>query len=207
MPVILDVLRQFDRTIWQIANPASAGGVVLLSWTVTPPPVDAGVPACVARVIAETLCSVGVVTYAGDDKDEDFRWKEEVVIRRALHRCKLALFSASSTVEVLPAFTSALHDWSMNAQWLVVTDRATRKTGIVGVVKALYEDWKLPDPWPDGLVMIVQAAVDGDGAACFSANQSVEERFMQALSDVAGKAIIELRADPHRPRMDTDAHR
>ena len=196
MAVILDIFHRFDPANWQTSRPTSTGTAVLITWTVAPAPVDAGIPVCVARVIAEALCSLGAVIYAGDDKDERFRCAADVVIWRGLRRFKLALFCASSAVQLLPAFTSAMHDWSMNAQWLVVTDSTTVENGVIAVVKTLYEDWTLPDQWPPGVIMIVQAAVDGDGAACFSANKSTDERFVQALGGSARATGMELRIDP-----------
>jgi hypothetical protein len=193
--VILEILHQFDPAIWQTKSQTSTGTSVLITWTVAPPPIDAGIPLCVARVFAEALCSFGAVIYAGDDKDENFRCAVDVVVRRGLRRLRLVLFCANSPAQLLPAFTSARHDWSMNAQWLVVTDSTTKENGVIAVVKTLYEDWILPDQWPPGVIMIVQAAVDGDGAACFSANKSVEERFLQALGGSARAAGMELQID------------
>jgi hypothetical protein len=62
-------------------------------------------------------------------------------------------------------------------------------------VETLYRDWKLPDPWPEDVAVIVQAAVDGDGAACFSADRDMEERLILALGEAARVAGMELTID------------
>jgi hypothetical protein len=141
-----------------------------------------------------------MVIYAGDAQNEHFRCAEKVLVRRGLHRLKLTLFCASSVTQLLPAFTSATHDWSMNAQWLVVSDSYKPEDDIIAAVKTLYEDWRLPDQWPSGAKMIVQAAVDGDGACCFSANKAVENGFIAALTESAKAADIKLRIDPDNYR-------
>jgi hypothetical protein len=199
--VSLDIFHQFDAAMWQTTPAGSAGSALLFTWALTPPPPDGGMPESVARVFGGALCSIGPVIYAGDDESADFRWAEEAVSepqwsearRRGFRRFKLALFRASSAAQLLPAFTSGRHNWSMNAQWLVVLDSPAPADHMVAVVKTLYEDWTLPDRWPLGVAMIVQAAVDGDGAACFSANKAMEERFVRALGESARAAGIELR--------------
>lgn len=195
MAVSLDIFHQFDAAMWHTTPAGSAGCSLLFTWTLTPPPVDGGMPQSVARMFGGALCSIGPVVYAGDDEGADSRCSEEAVIRRGLRRFKLALFRAGSAEQVLPAFTSGRHNWSMNAQWLVVLDSPAVLNHMLAVVKTLYEDWRLPDRWPSGVAMIVQAAVDGDGAACFSANKAVEERFVRALGESAGAAGVALRID------------
>jgi hypothetical protein len=194
--VTLELLHDFDPVQWQTAPPLRPpGSSVLLTWTMTPPPVDAGIPEPVAHVFAEALCSVGPVIYAGDDVDRDFRLAEDVVVRRGLRQLHLAVFQAGSVAELLPAFSDARHDWAMNAQWLVVMDPSRTASPIDAVLKELYQEWSLPEPLPEGIAMIVQAAVDGDGAACHLARQSVEQRFVSALSTSAQTAGFALRID------------
>jgi hypothetical protein len=194
--ITLELLHRFDPVQWQTA-PAlpPPGSSVLFTWKVEPPPEDAGIPEVIAQVFAEALCSIGPVIYAGDDSDADFRLKEDVTVRRGLSQLHLALFRATSVAELLPAFSDARHDWSMNAQWLVAVDSAEVAGGIGGVVRELYQEWRLPEPWPVGVAMIVQAAVDGDGAACYSVGRAVEERFVRALELSAKAAGFELRID------------
>lgn len=196
MAVTLDVFHEFDPTVWQIASPAAAGSSLLLTWRVTPQPPDGGMPDCVMQVFAQALCSMGPVVFAGDEEDGDSRCFQELVIRRGLRRLNLALYCANSIAQLLPAFASGRHDWSMNAQWLVVMGSRTADNDIVAAVRTLYEEWALPEPWPSGALMIVQAAVDGDGAACFSANKTVEEVFVEALGKSARAADFEMRIDP-----------
>ena len=197
MAITLELLHRFDPVLWQTA-PAlpPPSSTVLLTWKVMPPPVDAGIPEVIAQVFAEALCSIGPVIYAGDDRDRDFRLKEDVTARRGLRRLRLALYRAASVAEVLPAFSDARHDWSMNAQWLVVVDSAGVANRIGEVLRELYQDWRLPEQWPVGVAMIIQAAVDGDGAACHSAGRAVEDRFVRTLGLSAKAAGFDLRIDP-----------
>jgi hypothetical protein len=196
--VSLDVFHQFDPAIWRTTAARSAGSALLFTWTVTPPPRDGGMPESVAGVFAEALCVIGPVVYAGDDTGAggEPQWRE--AFRRGFRRFPLALFRATSAAELLPAFTSGRHSWPMGAQWLVVLDSPAPASHLVAVVKALYKDWMLPELWPSGVAMIVQAAVDGDGAACFSAHRAIEERFVRALGESGRAAGMQLRIDPGR---------
>ena len=60
------------------------------------------------------------------------------------------------------------------------------------IMKKLFEDWELPDMWPPEVAMIVQAAVDGDAAACFFASESVEQEFLAALAGESASAGFKL---------------
>lgn len=189
--VVLEIHREFDPVIWQTASRLPPGATrFLLTWQVSPPPVDAGMPEPIRPVFGEALCSLGAVLYGGDGQSGSFAGLE---LRRGLRRSPLALYRAATAAELLPAFESGRHDWSMSAQWLVVTRPASENAASI---QALYEDWALPAAWPPGWLLIVQAAVDGDGAACFSAGRDVEDRFLQALAASALAAGFTLRIDP-----------
>lgn len=108
----------------------------------------------------------------------------------------MALFYATSATNLLPAFADSAHDWSMNAQWLIVLELPGTTKSILDLARQLYEDWTVPERWPMGVSMIVQAAVDGDGAACHSVSHAVEEGFIDALSECTRAAGVELRIDP-----------
>ncbi len=184
MPVTLEVREQFDAKVWQTAEPRGVGWAGLLTWEVTQAPVDGGIPDEVARVFAAALCETGRVVYAGDG---------DAQARRTWQRNTETMFIADSVEEVLPAFNSGMHDWSMNAQWLVIMDAAADPGAVLDAGKKLYEDWTLPSGWPSGVKMIVQAAVDGDGAACYCADQSIKRSFLVSLRRHAERAGMELR--------------
>jgi hypothetical protein len=193
----LDILHRFDAKNWHTAPPPSVPGAttVLFTWTMTPPWLDAGIPEPVARLFAEALCSIGPVVYAGEHSSE-LHPAEKLIIRRGFRRFNMALFCATSAADLLPAFSDSAHDWSMNAQWLIVVDLPGTTQNILDLARVLYGDWTMPECWPVGVRMIVQAAVDGDGAACHSVSEAIEERFIAALNDCAHAAGVELRIDP-----------
>jgi hypothetical protein len=192
----LDILHGFDAKNWQTAPPPSGpGATVLFTWTTTPPWLDAGIPEPVARLFAEALCSIGPVVYAGE-QSSGLHPAEKLAIRRGFRRYNMALFCATSATDLLPAFSNSAHDWSMNAQWLIVLDLPGTTQNILDLARQLYEDWTMPECWPMGVRMIVQAAVDGDGAACHSVNHAIEEGFIEALSERTRAAGVELRINP-----------
>jgi hypothetical protein len=195
--ITLELLHHFDAVLWRTAPALSSpASTVLVTWTVIPPSVDAGIPEVIAAVFAEALCSIGPVIYAGDDSESDFRLKEQVIVSRGLRQVRLALFRAVSVANLLPAFSEPRHDWSMNAQWLVVVDSLETTQDLGTLFRELFGDWRLPERFPPGVAMIVQAAVDGDGAACHSVSRAVEERFVSTLLVSSQTAGFELRIDP-----------
>jgi hypothetical protein len=195
--IVLDIVHQFDPALWMATPRRSAGAVLLLTWTLTPQEPDAGIPDVIASVFAEALCSIGPVVYAGDGEDETGGPSRiaRVMIRRGFRRHELAVFHADSPAQLLPAFESATHNWSMNAQWLVVCRAPAMHEELEGVLEALYGDWALPEPWPQSVALIVQSAVDGDGAVCYSADETVEASFVMALGQSVRAANVELRID------------
>jgi hypothetical protein len=133
---------------------------------------------------------LGTVFYAADAEAETAATKiAEVRVRSGLRRRLLTLFRAQSENEVLSAFESGIHNWSLNAQWLMVTGPAALAFDrLEALTQTLYQEWRLPDPWPDGVLLIVQAGVDGDAAICHCLNRHIDERFCSLLGDSAKTA-------------------
>jgi hypothetical protein len=77
----------------------------------------------------------------------------------------------------------------MNAQWLIVTAPSGLEFQLLEpLARTLYQDWQLPAHWPEGLLLIVQAGVDGDAAICHCANSHVAETLLSALQIAATDA-------------------
>jgi hypothetical protein len=138
------------------------------------------------------------VLYGGDPGNQAAPEIAIIPLRRGMKRHRLSLFRALRAAELLPAFDSAVHDWAMNAQWLIVADRATAgeiQQNVHEVARILYEEWRLPEGWPAGVSMIVQAAVDGDGAGCYCADPGVEGQFIAALRAAASGQGFEVKLE------------
>ena len=202
--IVLDIRDEFDRLAWQIAQPIQSASTVLVTWTVTPEPVDAGMPMRVAEPFSDALAALGAVLFAGDpDHQTSVAAIRTIPLRRGLRRHDLFLFRASTGIQVLPAFSSGRHDWSMGAQWLVVIDRAAAvDTDLGALVKQLFED-SFPQRWPGALRVIIQAAVEGDGAACHCRDHAVRDELIGAMRRSAGAYGAQLRvnlASPGQPQ-------
>jgi len=197
---------QFDPGRWHVVEPPQAPGAgFLFGWTVTPDPVDAGIPQPVARVLAEAAVSIGTVFFGGDADPYGEKGSQQIRFRRHWWRSsELTVYRATSVETVLPAFDSARHDWSMNAQWLVVSDSSGLTPETATVLKTLYANWTLPDPWPAGIRMIIQSAIDGDAAACYVQDPAAQESFIKAVHQsavTAGMTVLRR----HRGRSFTDS--
>ena len=142
----------------------------------------------------------GISFTSNNDLDEG-RLLENYGRLRPAH--SIFLFRASTGIQVLPAFSSGRHDWSMGAQWLVVIDRAAAvDTDLGALVKQLFED-SFPQRWPGALRVIIQAAVDGDGAACHCRDPAVRDELIDAMQRSAGAYGAQLRvnmASPGQPQ-------
>ena len=190
-PLTLEIRHHFDPTQWQsVPLPPTPATSLLVTWTLDSPPIDGGMPPIVQSLFSAALCSLGTVFYAADSEAESAATLfAEIQIRQALRRRLLMLFRAQSPSEVLPAFESGLHNWSMNAQWLIVIAPSPLELDTLEpLARTLYQDWRLPTPWPAGVLLIVQAAVDGDAAICHCQDRQVAERLSDALAHAATHA-------------------
>ncbi len=192
----LEIEERFDGKRWQVCSAAAPASTVLLSWRVTPEPVDAGVPEPVARCLANALLRLGDVYFGGDESEAGVGEAPvaSIELRGGLRRHVLQLFCADEANAVLPAFDSAVHPWTRNAQWLLVSRRLVGRQGVdeglKELVQRLYREGKLPPLWPKGVAAIVQAAVDGDGAGCSFEDEEARERFLAAMGEAAAEAGI-----------------
>jgi hypothetical protein len=179
-------------------TPANAGPTILVTWSEQPPAVDAGIPAPIAAALASALVAIGELLFGADPSASGTAEALGTLrLQRGLRRTEVALFRAVSGEQLMPAFSDGVLDWSMGAQWIVVMASAGRSES-QDLLKHAYERGDLPAEWPSGVLMIVQAAVDGDGAACHCANNGVALRFVSALRlEAASRAIecIEVEAE------------
>ena len=189
------LFREYDAAKWQVL-PALPHPAVsfLFTWTVVPAPIDAGVPEPVATMLANALSSIGIVYFGADPGAENE--VAQVAVRRQLRSESISVVASRSVDAILPAFSSARHDWSQNAQWLVVSEegRAQPRTDwLAPLIRELYRDWSL-SAIPPKVSLVVQAAVDGDGAACHCKDASTAERLIECLragAEAAGFAFAE----------------
>jgi hypothetical protein len=109
--------------------------------------------------------------------------------RRAL------IFRAVDGSQLLPAFESGAHDWSMAAQWIVAGPSDDRSNDrIAAVLKTLLEEWKRPDDWPSDVSAIIQASVDGEAAGCHCRTRDIEDHLRDALRRCAAAHGIAVHA-------------
>jgi hypothetical protein len=193
-PSTIEIRKRFDSTRWQVApEDAHLGSTFLVTWTVQPEPVDAGIPPDIRTALADALCSQGACWFPGDEGSgapvARARLQRQLACREAL------IFRADDGSQLLPAFESGAHDWSMAAQWIVVGTSDDRSNDrIVAVLKTLLEEWKLPQDWPADVSAIIQAGVDGDAAGCHCRTRDVEDQLRDALRRCATRYGIAVHA-------------
>jgi hypothetical protein len=190
---VIEVRRHFDAIAWQVAaSRAPASATFLVTWTVMPEPVDAGIPSSVRDVLAEALCAVGSCWFAGD---EDSGVPVTTVrLRRALSLRTAPIFRVDRAEGLRPAFESGAHDWSMAAQWIVVAAGDGERARVIDVLRTLLEDWNLPGDWPPDVSAIIQAGVDGDAAGCHCRTQEIAGQLRDALERHGATHGIDVRA-------------
>jgi len=189
---VIEVRRHFDANAWQLAAPA-AGSTLLVTWTVVPEPPDAGLPAAIQPVLAEALCALGPCWFAGDPGSGQpvarVRLRRHILAREAL------IFRADRPQDLLPAFDSGAHDWSMAAQWIAVgaSSGGAAHERVVEVLESLLERWELPGDWPADVPAIIQAGVDGDAAGCHCRTREIEDALREALQRSAAAHGVAIR--------------
>ena len=187
----IETRHRFDPVLWgSVPLLAASASTVLVTWTLVPEPADGGMPPRVQVPFAATLCALGNVFYAADaDAARVATRVAEVSVKQGFRQRKLLLFRANSGPAVLPAFESGIHNWSANAQWLIVSSPSDLDPALLeALARTLYQDWRLPNPWPEAVMLIIQAGVDGDAAICHCKDRWVDERFCRALHIAATEA-------------------
>jgi hypothetical protein len=188
---VIELRRHFDSTAWQIASHlARPGSTLLITWTVEPEPVDAGIPPTVRTVLAEALCDLGPCWFAGDEEPGA---TATLLLRRKLASRRAFIFRADRPDELLPAFESGAHDWSMAAQWIVVAARDRADAEPADLVRSLLENWKIPAAWPAAVLAIIQAGADGDAAGCHFRTMEIEQEMRAAVERRANARGIAIR--------------
>src|SRR4051812_33169359 len=189
----IELKRRFDPRDWQIAaRSPEAAPTLLVTWQVEPEPVDAGVPPLIQTVLAEALCGIGPCWFAGDpDRGTPVA---TLSLRRGLSRRQAMIFRAERSAELLPAFESGAHDWSMAAQWIVVTSSHFRRDDVLPLIETLLVDWKLPAEWPEEVPLIVQAGADGDAAGCHCRTPQIADNLNGALRRSAAAHGVAVRS-------------
>jgi hypothetical protein len=209
-PLSLEVRHHFAPALWQSAPlPPEPASTVLVTWTSAAESIDrddGGMPPGVQVPFAAALCALGTVFYAADAEAQAIATQiVEVTVKQAFRRRQLSVFRACSAREVLPAFESGTNDWSMNAQWLVVAGPSGLETpSIESLARTLYQEWRLPIPWPESVLLLIQAGVDGDAAICHCMDRQIDEEFCTALRIAADEAgvgfeILDAEPNPDKP--------
>jgi hypothetical protein len=115
-------------------------------------------------------------------------------LRRSFRVRSASIFRADGATDLLRAFESGSHDWSMAAQWVVVAAKGgASRDGILAVLQHLLELWELPADWPADVSAIIQAGVDGDAAGCHCRTQQIERDLRDALLHHAAAHGIDVR--------------
>ncbi len=183
----IEVRHHFDPTLWKSAPlPPKPASTLLVTWTLHPEPVDGGMPPIVQSLFSAAVCALGTVYYAADAEAQTVATQiVEIQVRQSLRRHLITLFRAQSPNQVLPAFESGLHNWSLNAQWLLVTGPSPLPLdALEPLARTLYQDWHLPTPWPEDVLIIVQSGVDGDAAICHCRGSQIAEKLSNSLRQV-----------------------
>jgi hypothetical protein len=192
-PPVLEIRRQFDANAWQVTSPGPpSGATVLLTWTVEPEPVDAGVPPAILAVLGEAFAALGPCWFAGDDGSA--APVATVRLRRGISSRKSPIFRVDRASALSAAFDSGAHNWSLGAQWIVIgAGDSAADDQIVDVIHTLLEDWQLPGDWPAEVSAIIQAGVDGDAAGCHCRTHEIERSLRDALERCAAAHGVEVR--------------
>ncbi len=190
--VTIELKRHFDPGPWQIAcRRAEDGPTLLLTWKLETDPVDGGIPPQVQLVLAEALCSLGACCFAGDAGSGTSIGT--LTLRRGMSRRKTEIFRVETPADLAPAFDSGAHDWSMAAQWIVVSASAAGSGTVLALLKTLLDQWELPANWPLGVPVIVQAGVDGDAAGCHCRTPEAAQQLVDALQRSAAAHDVAFR--------------
>ncbi|MEO0821508.1 MAG: hypothetical protein AAF074_13900 [Pseudomonadota bacterium] len=172
--------RAFDARVWEVAAPAMP--TRLLTWKLAEDPVDAGPPEAVAAPLAAALAGLGRVVFAEKEPANDQAVFGAIRLPGILG-ATTALVLADEAAGVRGAFEATGHDWSQAAQWIVVLERsAPASEALTAFIQSLYADWEIPATWPNAVVAVVKAGVDGDAAGITARSEDVLDRLEAALA-------------------------
>uniref|UniRef100_A0A9E8A1F0 Uncharacterized protein n=1 Tax=Bosea sp. NBC_00436 TaxID=2969620 RepID=A0A9E8A1F0_9HYPH len=169
IPVVIRIDRSWNEATWQTTEFRPAFScAALLSWGVEPPPVDAGVPAPIIKIVSEVAASIGPVAFRlffPEDLHTGIRRlplsKPALPVRvyQRLTRswpAELALsFDSDGVAELFS------QDWQLQGQTALVLLGDTPTDGTLGRLRET-RDWSRGD-FPAEARLLIAPAVDGNG--------------------------------------------
>lgn len=166
---VIRIRRFWDEALFQTAASRPArSAVVLLTWTMDPPPVDAGVPPPVIEIVSQVAASLGAAAFrlfypedlpAGLRRVPSARPLLPVRIYQRLTRtwpAEIAIAMDATAVAEL-----FLQDWEMQGQTALVLRTGSPTDETLGHLGRL-RDWRGVD-FPADARLLIAPAVDGDG--------------------------------------------
>jgi hypothetical protein len=173
---------------WELPISAAAVSLTLLGWVVRPDPVDAGVPAPVANLLADLLVRFATVSYFSGELDAG-------VLGRLLSRGAPACVCHSRDAQTIAElFRDDYFHWSQKAQaaFLSPPDSAPPHLRIQDLEDALagrnYASFRSRD-----IVALIIPGVDGDVAGFYALQADLWPRIRTELQQAVTAKKVEWR--------------
>lgn len=172
----------------------------LLTWTLEPPAIDAGVPASIVEIVSEVAASLGPVAFriffpvdlpAGIEMHPAPKAWFPVALYRRLTRTWPA--DVAVATEATAAAEMFSQDWQLQGQIAVVLDSEGLPDETLERLRTA-RNWD-DVPFPKGVHLLLAPAVDGDGILLATDSASGMDQVLELLSQAAAKLGISLRSE------------
>ena len=204
MPGSIFVCRDPAGSQWQVGQlPPATGAIALIGWSLTPAPVDGGVPDAVARVLARALTSAARVTFPSSkvgaaapgawlphDGDSIRTGSPKGVAARVASRLTgaprdLTLISTTRAETAIGLFDDGAFPWWLQGQAVLLSapDAAPPDVDETALVALFEQRWTaaVAALARFGVQGVVRPGVDGDVAALWTAGSAFERIVLGAL--------------------------
>ncbi|MEO4001984.1 hypothetical protein [Mesorhizobium sp. CAU 1732] len=179
IPVVVRIDRSWDEPAWQTADFRPAlSCAALLSWIMEPPPVDAGVPAPIIKIVSEVAASMGPVAFRlffPEDMPTGIRRLAPAKPALPVRICQRLTrrWPADLAVALDPAGVAELfsRDWQLQGQTALVLQGDTPTDETLGRLRQT-RDWSRGG-FPADARLLIAPAVDGDGILFAAASAEV----------------------------------
>jgi hypothetical protein len=205
---VISVCRNPQRACWRLDRaPSAYGHVGLIGWTLSLPPVDAGVPIGIAEILARAMTAVARITFPISELEDTPEYlcadRDEYVVKtlqpqphKLLHwmvpfpPTTINVISTRNADCVVRAFDDAGYPWWLQQQVVLFStpNAGPPEISLDGILRLIGGRWESDASWLSRTLEITavgRPGVDGDVIGIYTRSDEELMAFLRALQSEA----------------------